>query len=71
MTDILETPSRTQLSFTMPFQMKVLEMHRKQSTPPPQLQLSHAANWRRQAVYNNTIVKNKINNNDTNHKNDL
>jgi len=47
MTDISEPPSRTQLSLTMPFQMKVLEMHRKQSTPPPQLQLSHAANWRR------------------------
>ena len=47
MTDITEPPSRTQLSLTMPFQMKVLEMHRKQSTPPPQLQLSHAANWRR------------------------
>ena len=46
MTDISEPPSRTQLSLTMPFQMKVLEMHRKQSTPPPQLQLSHAANWR-------------------------
>ena len=36
MTNILNPPPlRTQLSFTMPFQMKVLEMHRKQSTPSP------------------------------------